>query len=115
MDDLITWLLAQIAEDERGVQDGEEACVHVDLCICDGCGWYGQLNDRVLAECEAKRRMIELCRPSLIDVSPPHRPNSEFIPGLGAPWGEPVLRELGAMYAKLGRPGYQESWRSASW
>ena len=64
---------------------------------------------RVLAECDTKRRIIELCKPPLVDVSPPTRPGTEFIPGMGRPWGEPVLRLLALPYAD--RPGYRAEWR----
>jgi hypothetical protein len=146
VDDLSTWLLEQVTDDERVAQcaivavnakghwdtpfeaganwtsDGGMIfgsngmpmweCEGSDtLCMADEWADHAAHYDpaRVLAECESKRRIIEACRPSLLDVSPVHQPNSAFIPGAGPPWGEPVLRLLALPYAD--RSGYREEWK----
>lgn len=64
---------------------------------------------RVLREVEAKRRIVDLCAPPLVDVTDLHSTGREFIQGKGAPWGEPVLRLLALPYAD--HPDYQNDWR----
>jgi len=64
---------------------------------------------RVLADCEAKRQVIELHKRG-------HNAGCAVCDGDDYVSSTPVypcatLRIYGAMYAKLGRPGYQESWR----
>lgn len=140
MDDLSTWLQAQIAEDEqtaRAVGDDRMAWRYSDsgsVYVDDsndyvavgpwGCGldeddgrhiaaWDPT---RVLAECEAKRAIIgehvayENGLRELICDTCCVRSNDGDAYG---DWPCTTLRQYGAMYAKLGRPGYQESWRPA--
>jgi hypothetical protein len=63
--DLATWLLEQIAEDERRAHDGESACAHLDLCDARGAEYYEVFGfelgpARVLVECDAKRQILAL-------------------------------------------------------
>jgi hypothetical protein len=126
MDDLSTWLLAQIEADEELARKATPGPWTVERSGSSGGAWvepnvagyidvemsYGEalgtlLNAEnadhiaawdpahVLAECEAKRRIIELGR-STIET---HKLCDRC--------------EYGALYAKLGRPGYQENWRPA--
>lgn len=64
---------------------------------------------RVLREVEARRRVVELCEPPLIEVTNPLHGERSFLPGQGAPWGEPVLRLLALPYAD--HPDYRQEWR----
>lgn len=108
MDDLVAWLLAQIAEDEAALTGPHR----LDNEYCsDGAHWT---DERVLAECEAKRRVIKLYENALSahragSVSDRNRIQDEAaMDVLGA-----AVQAYGEMYASLGRPGYQESWRPA--
>lgn len=144
MDDLSTWLVAQIAEDEQlataatpgpwqGDVDGvDQVALSPDYIARYRCvNWVdGDTEDilavngehiaawdpaRVLAECETKRRVIKLYQNAVHahragSVSNRNRTQDEAaVDVLGA-----VVEEYGVMYAKLGRPGYQESWRPAA-
>lgn len=107
MDDLITWLLAQIEQDERAL--GER--------------WMpSQVRDRRALELEAKRRLIELHG---------HEPRSGWYPDeddtpgaygsieracmtcgsqdLAQRWPCPTIRLLALPFSD--RPGHQESWK----
>jgi hypothetical protein len=64
---------------------------------------------RVLAEVDAKRRIVALCEPSLVEVTAYGQTEREFIPGNGPPWGDGVLRLLAAPYAD--HPDYDPAWR----
>lgn len=70
--------------------------------------------DAVLAECEAKRRVIKLYTNALAahregSISNRNQIQDEAaVDVLGA-----AVQAYGVLYAKLGRPGYQESWRPA--
>ncbi|MFF0277429.1 DUF6221 family protein [Streptomyces sp. NPDC004330] len=65
---------------------------------------------RVLAEVEAKRRIIALCEPPLVDVTGLGDAERQYMPGQGDPWGVDVLRLLALPYAS--HPGYRDTWRS---
>jgi hypothetical protein len=91
MTDLASWLLEQIAEDER----------EVDLAsggdYCDDRRYFHSA-DRALSECEAKRRIIDehaarfdICRICTLVEHPC-----------------PTLRILASVYAD--RPGYLKEW-----
>jgi hypothetical protein len=135
-DDLVTWLRNALDDDERmarRLQDnrpgpwsidvdypGEPAGgtavldVHRELVAVARGGYVGDYMserspDLVLRDIAAKRRIIELCEPPLIDVSSPGECPPRYIEGRGASWGEPVLRLLALPYAD--RPGYREEWR----
>ncbi len=101
MDDLVTWLRAQLDDDERVAQSAyywsptgwfdvpDSAREHLDR-------WDPA---RVLAEVDAKRRILD----GMID-------DDGFLRGniaSGTAW--PVIVLLAAAYAD--RPGYREEWR----
>lgn len=135
MDDLVSWLEAQIAEDERAAQAATAGAWSVDdetypeyisnedgVQVVAGGRWGGEGSvfetkpdalhiaawgpARVLAECEAKRLLIELASGMLNEAE-------DFDDKAQRTDALTILRGLGALYAKLGRPGYQESWRRA--
>jgi hypothetical protein len=131
MDDLTTWLLEQVAEDERIARTATSGPWITDTTENDGGVLIRQHNDngpeehviysawadkgdpdcehvtrwnpvRVLAECEAKRRTIALFADQQDRDDEAWGYQSE---------ATQMLREYGAMYATLGRPGYREEWR----
>lgn len=95
---LTDFLLARIAEDEAT----DMRLPHRNACRMFG-GWPGDpssaadcdcgLSSRVLAECEAKRRIVE-------DVTNPHTSCPEL---------DEVARILAAVYAD--HPDYRDEWR----
>jgi hypothetical protein len=106
------FLLARIAEDEADVrghafdytyQDtGVSVCRHEShrLSGWPPACWRAQVAPRVLAECEAKRRIVERCDPHMTPE--------------GATWEHEglamdVLGELASVYAD--HPDYREEWR----
>lgn len=98
------FLLARIAEDEATAQ----------LEIEDGYGSYidsGWPATRVLAECEAKRAIVELWSDNDGDDMTRNAYGDHAMLELGGEkamhWG--VLRILAAMYAD--HPDYEEAWR----
>ncbi|MFD6113614.1 DUF6221 family protein [Streptomyces yangpuensis] len=64
---------------------------------------------RVLAEVDAKRRLLELCSPPLVEVTGPGDGARQFVPGEGKPWGDDVMRLLALPYAS--HRDYREDWR----
>jgi hypothetical protein len=91
MDELVTWLREQIDADERAV---EGACVHID--DCNGSGYGDRFDDaRVLAEVEAKRRILDLW--SSVDPGPAGAVLAEVILHLAQPLAS--------------RPGFRDEWR----
>jgi hypothetical protein len=89
---LAEFLLACIAEDEAEIAAG------FDFAALDSSGWMGHAagwgRERALAECEAKRRIVEKCTESYpLNVDE-------------GPW---ILRELALPYAD--HPHYREEWR----
>ncbi len=117
------FLLARIAEDEARVavwEAGGALWPHQehDAGECDECDHRRShraaddvLQDRVLAECEAKRRIVkregERLREEWRRRSDEHRQTFEewFQP----PYG-PTLRDLASVYAD--HPDFREEWRS---
>jgi hypothetical protein len=90
--DLADFLLARIAEDEAEIAAGH------DFATLDSSGWMGHAatwgRERALAECAAKRRIVEKCTESYpLNVDE-------------GPW---ILRELALPYA--GHPAWREEWR----
>ncbi|TXS22373.1 hypothetical protein EAO70_05790 [Streptomyces sp. adm13(2018)] len=109
MDDLIAFLRARLDEDTRGLGDAQSI---------SGMRWVvGTMQgttvlmsaSRFRAELDAKRQIIALCEPPLVDVRGLGDNEPRFIPGEGAPWGIDVLRVLALAYA--GHPDYQDAWR----
>ena len=106
---LTAFLLARIAEDQaenekllRRAQDHELAIQEPRLLGTTIPGWYDwplvqDLAARVLAECEAKRRIVEECQGWDAELD-----------GRGA-LGETVLRALAAVYAD--HEDHREDWR----
>lgn len=114
--DLVAWLLDQVAVDERAARDGHSACAHVDLCD-DGSEFdevFGFRNGpaRVLAECDAKWRIIADHKP--VEVDGGFRcgscgPCVDCAWDAGAnEWPCITLRLLALPYAD--RPGYRQEW-----
>ena len=112
---LTEFLLARIAEDEAAARDAyydgqvwipeEEAVVSADRDLepvmfldrkRDAAHAYRWSPARVLAECEAKRRIVE--DRGLLDTF-----------GVPSIFGERILRALAPPYAS--HPDYDESWR----
>lgn len=82
------FLLARIAEDES-------AADRVEFRPYVGDGVPQSLTDRVLAECEAKRRIVEVAR---------------YAPEGAGGWGfRRTLRALASVYAD--HPDYRDEWR----
>lgn len=116
---LVEFLLARIAEDEAAARSGDEEgrvtnpwalWIHYDgqyLCVH---------SSRALAECEAKRRIVEWCgvrdmiwTGTLMDNPESPRP-SDFVPGhLKHPGDAVVLRFLALPYA--GHEDYRDEWK----
>lgn len=132
MNDLATWLLEQIAEDERraGEVTGEDDLLlgeHLDLWVIDDDYKNNTLaitKRRVLAECGAKKLILREHRRYDVwvrEVSPTAAPPyaEPSCVGCGLSSDEeprtqhiddcPVLRALALPYAD--RPGYREEWR----
>lgn len=67
---------------------------------------------RMALEIDVKRRILDVCAPTLIDVTPictdPAAPR-QTIPGASEPWGLPVLRLLALPYSN--HPDYREEWK----
>jgi hypothetical protein len=92
MPDLVAWLLEQIAADETAART-RTTSYHKRHDGMDDCAWTSA---RVLAECDAKRRIVEQYAPAL-DSDP------DSVPLLT--W---ILELLALPYAD--RPGYDPSW-----
>ncbi|MEU1240060.1 DUF6221 family protein [Micromonospora parva] len=127
VDDLVTWLRAQLDEEERVALAVPEAArrwtldggtIHhghptdevVDWVYLEG-GWEHiarQDPARVLAEVDAKRRILDLFEYEQADVSLPWGPPTT-VPGTRPATASPVLRLLALPYAD--RPGYRDEWR----
>lgn len=100
--ELTEFLLARIAEDEAL----DSGMPHRNSCRQFG-GWPGEpetevpcscgVTDRILAECEAKRRIVEACDPSG-SQGPAHAVLSDI-----------ALCAMASVYA--GHPDYDEAWR----
>lgn len=100
MSDLVEFLLARIAEDEAVVHEPHES-VRVERCKDmdriewdDSCGYARLGVGRVLAECEAKRRIVE----REMNSQTPITYRREF-----------VLRDLAGVYAD--HPDYRDEWQ----
>jgi hypothetical protein len=96
MTDLAVWLLEQITEDERDVRGLPSEWDH---WMISPTRLTSRIR-RVLAECEAKRRIIAECRGLSSGV---------LADDLVALLGDVVLAQLAAPYAD--RPGYREEWK----
>jgi hypothetical protein len=141
MDDLVTWLMAQVAKDERIARSAMEAISHRDdpegidrWYVSDVNGIYTDLHsvyllggsyeytdeglarhvvnwqpNRVLAECEAKRKIVTLYATTAMALQRnsfvgPNRQRDEAAEDvLGA-----AIQELAWVYRD--RPGYRDEW-----
>jgi hypothetical protein len=113
--DLADWLLEQITEDERVLRAADSACIHYEACD-DGLSEYLDLFtfDRLLADCEAKRRIVERHAPRVAGQGP-HE--GGLICGcsdgtdeyLATPWPCPDVRDIISVYTE--RQGYPEELR----
>jgi hypothetical protein len=107
--DLAEFLLARIAEDEAEAPD-----IHDDDMWSDGCSC--NFPARWLAECEAKRRIVELHSTEREHQCPNEDGTSDYYNHLRG-WAEevehpqvcPTLRLLALPYADS--EGYREEWR----
>lgn len=119
--DLASWLLEQIAEDERMARQLERRAQEYALHIQDPTllgrvipGWYDwpdveAMAHRVLAECEAKRRIVEahptIVRDDEIGCLTCHsEAGYTYMPGYCD-----TLKAIALPFAD--RPGYREEWR----
>lgn len=102
----VTWLKAQIDEDERVVW---AACMHID--DCNDSGFYERFNnERVLAEIDAKRRILDLHHETEMESEPDHdRLGAGCAECHHFDWPCDTIRLLALPYA--GRDGYREEWR----
>ncbi|MEV5001958.1 DUF6221 family protein [Nocardioides sp. LML1-1-1.1] len=100
---LVEFLLAQIAEDEEDLEE-EDVSGHCDYLV----GRHYD-NERVRAECEAKRRIVNRHRNCGTGYGycddGGHGWDDEDGPGCGD------LADLASVYAD--RPGYDPAWRTA--
>ncbi|MGW3808842.1 DUF6221 family protein [Micromonospora sp. NPDC005113] len=134
MDDLVTWLRVQLDDDERVATGSEssDAALRWSLKLPGYGSWIQDGNGdtvvydegapseseaehitrhdpaRVLAEVDAKRRIVDLFEYEQIDVSLPGGPPAT-VPGRRPATAGPVLRLLALPYAD--RPGYRDEWR----
>lgn len=127
MADLAAWLLEQIAEDQAGADTEDRDYADTTLLPTYDSDHQRRWNtDRVLAECDAKRRVIELhtgeheCREMHTGTYPADWPKGANYGAAGEQWRHPsteyfderpceTLRLLALPYAD--RPGFREEWR----
>jgi Family of unknown function (DUF6221) len=141
MDDLSTWLLAQIEADEELARKATPGPWTVERSGSSGGAWvepnvagyidvemsYGEalgtlLNAenadhiaawdpaRVLAECEAKRKLIDRYKRA---VAAAPSAVSSYVRGQDYGYREACLdaiQDEAAVYAAMGRPGYRKEW-----
>lgn len=112
MDDLSAWLLEQISDDEREEEHLDSGWWEVDS---DHSETYGAImrfagKDRVLAECEAKRKLLALHQHGRLTGPLASITKIPFtcISCGGVGWCEHV-RLLTLPYAD--QPGYREEWK----
>lgn len=104
MIDLATWLMGRIAEDEAEARYWTCDCAIEGFPLRHG----SRCEERVKAECESKRRIVEIHRPhdygDLIACEV-----CADLSGEVEPWPCPTLRYLAMPYAD--RDGYDPEWR----
>lgn len=119
MPDLAAWLLDQISEDERAALEVVTSYIawteDLDKPALDSAIGPGDLDTymsvdatRVLAECEAKRRIIEEAQIAQRSLERRLHPATDAINGHVIALRR-VVRLLALPYAD--RPGYREEWR----
>lgn len=100
------FLLARIADDEAVASDKplgaffERHTMDYRASEADGFGYVWTSRDRVLAECAAKRQIIDFCAETLEDSSGGYTS--------GALLAEHVLSAMAAVYAN--HPDYRQDW-----
>lgn len=127
MDDLITWLRAQLDDDERvataifhdhtwsayieggddgwaieGAHSGEPSCIVCDEAMAAHIARHDPA--RVLREVEAKRRLLDECEAAVAFSSSPDTPAGGYASALMA-----AARLMTEGFSD--RPGYREEWR----
>ena len=111
-DDLVAWLRAQLDEDERiasRVEPNQAPNQLRAMVTRDGSPPFLEVDSaRVLAEVDAKRRILDFLSRDVIDVSTLGGP-PEWIHGASPIEAHPALRLLALPYAD--RPGYRDEWR----
>lgn len=115
---LVPWLIVQIAEDERALRSWDGSCFHIEACDD---GWEAFSDrypaDRMLAECDAKRRIVEIHESEDVDgrltdgedITVPCCVVCRDSNGMREEEPCPTLRLLALPYS--GRPGYRPEWR----
>jgi hypothetical protein len=105
MNDLVSWLLEQIALQEARAQGDIE---HFGDSSEPRDQWIEKMARQFLAECEAKRRIVNTVAPICACIGPRDGsdkcPCAQRLDEMG--W---LLRDLAEPYAD--RPGYREEWR----
>lgn len=126
VDDLVTWLLDQVAQDEQLAQDALDKTTYSNRFIRGQMvkvenrpsAWASRAvvwpPARVLAECEAKRRLMERGGPfcDCYEGNPPMDPSTNWtvpIPHHYDCSAYEAAKVLAAPYDE--RPGYRERWR----
>lgn len=107
MDDLVTWLRAQLDDDERVAQQmtAEPGGFYIEAETPDvnimtvGAHVYRWTPKRVLDEVDAKRRILDRLRDE----------RGFYRDDIASGTAEPVIRMLALPYAD--RPGYLQEWR----
>ena len=106
--DLVAWLRNQLDIDERDIEESRALSGDLHWSMPD---WLHR--DRMLAEMEAKRRIIERAERALqheaMTASDPVARLEKSLAKVTAPELERVLRLLALPYAD--RAGYDEGWR----
>lgn len=99
---LADWLLEQIAEDKRDADTEDRDFARTSLLPTYDSGHQERWStDRVRAECDAKRQIIDIC--ALAVRSDGERATAQTV------LAEETLRRLALPYSD--RPGYREEWR----
>lgn len=100
MDNLIAFLRDRITEDEAAIRTWAACCIHIDAC--DETGGYLERFDtrRMLAEVEAKRRILDWCE---------RMAHVDGYGGLMARDARMIRRLLAQPYAE--HPDYRPEWR----
>lgn len=121
MTDLVEFLLARIAEDEASVgypntraaaryEPSPYSLPHMRERARDAGGAFtsasGSAAIRVLAECEAKRRIIAQARPVTRDSTGVYPRDVTYVYDVGVPW---VLKLLALPF--VDHPDYREEWK----
>lgn len=113
-DDLVTWLRAQLDEDDA---DARRRDFHTGMCsrfLDPGGDCSCDYSDHVLAEVEAKRRILDRVEKAAASAAMPVGYDAvarleKSLAKVTAPELDRVVRLLALPYAD--RPGYRDEWR----